>query len=44
MTRILIVEDDPMVANLNSRLIQTMEGFELAGIANDAKEVSGFFD
>ena len=42
MTRILIVEDDPMVANLNSRLIQTMEGFELAGIANDAKEALAF--
>ncbi len=27
MTRILIVEDDPMVANLNSRLIQSMDGF-----------------
>ena len=42
MTRILIVEDDPMVANLNSRLIQTMEGFELVGIANDAKEALSF--
>ena len=42
MTRILIVEDDPMVANLNSRLIQTMEGFELAGIASDAKEALSF--
>ena len=42
MTRILIVEDDPMVASLNSRLIQTMEGFELAGIANDAKDALAF--
>ena len=38
MTRILIVEDDPMVASLNSRLIQTMDDFEVAGMAGDAKE------
>jgi len=38
MIRILIVEDDPMVASLNSRLIQTMADFTVAGIANDAKE------
>jgi CitB family two-component system response regulator MalR len=44
MTRILIVEDDPMVANLNSRLIQTMEGFSIAGIAVDAKEALVFLE
>lgn len=44
MTRILIVEDDPMVANLNSRLIQTMEGFEVASIVGDAKEALAFLD
>jgi CitB family two-component system response regulator MalR len=44
MTRILIVEDDPMVANLNSRLIQSMDDFELSGIANDAKEALEFLE
>lgn len=44
MTRILIVEDDPMVANLNSRLIQTMDHFEVAGIANDAGEALVFLE
>jgi len=38
MPRILIVEDDPMVANMNSRLIQTMDDFTVAGIASEAKE------
>ena len=36
MTKILIVEDDPMVADLNSRLIQTMEGFSKPVIIGDA--------
>lgn len=44
MTRILIVEDDPMVADLNSRLIQTMDNFEVAGIANDAGEAQVFLE
>ena len=44
MTRILIVEDDPMVASLNSRLIQTMADFEVAGIAGDAKEALGILE
>ena len=44
MTRILIVEDDPMVASLNSRLIQTMADFEVAGIACDAKEALGLLE
>lgn len=33
-----------MVANLNSRLIQTMEGFEVASIVGDAKEALAFLD
>ncbi len=38
MPKILIVEDDPMVAQLNSRLIQTMGGFGVPIVAKDAKE------
>ena len=38
MTQILIVEDDPMVAELNSRLIQKMGSFKVPAVANDAKE------
>ena len=38
MSKILIVEDDPMVAELNSRLIRTMEEFSKPVVAGDAKE------
>ena len=42
MTRILIVEDDPMVADLNSRLIQTLDGFSKPIIIGDAKEALAY--
>ncbi len=42
MTRILIVEDDPMVAELNSRLIQTLDGFSKPIVIGDAKEALAY--
>jgi two-component system, CitB family, response regulator MalR len=42
MIRVLIVEDDPMVAKFNQTYLQDMSGFELAGVSstiNHAKEV-----
>jgi CitB family two-component system response regulator MalR len=44
MTKILIVEDDPMVAELNSRLIQTMEGFSKPIVIGDAKEALTYLE
>lgn len=38
MIKILIVEDDPMVAELNKRYINTLEGFEIVGVAYDGEE------
>jgi two-component system, CitB family, response regulator MalR len=39
MIHILIVEDDPMVAEINRRYLQQIEGFELVGIASSVEEV-----
>ena len=33
MINVLIVEDDPMVGELNKRYLTQIEGFELKGIA-----------
>lgn len=41
MIRVLIVEDDPMVARLNQNYLEDIKGFQLMGISNsieDAKE------
>lgn len=38
MIRVLIVEDDPMVAEFNRRYLAQIEGFVLAGIARSADE------
>lgn len=38
MINILIVEDDPMVAELNKRFIQTIQGFNLVGVAHDGED------
>ena len=42
MINILIVEDDPMVAQLNKRFVQTIEGFNIAGLAYDGEEALKF--
>lgn len=38
MIRVLIVEDDPMVAELNRGYINRMDGFKVVGIKADGKE------
>lgn len=38
MIRVLIVEDDPMVAEFNKRYIQLIDGFEVIAIATDTTE------
>ncbi len=38
LVKVLIVEDDPMVAELNSRYVNNVNGFELLGIARDGEE------
>ncbi len=44
MTRILIVEDDPMVAELNSRLIQAIEGFGTPAIVGNAQDALSYLE
>jgi two-component system, CitB family, response regulator MalR len=38
MIRVLIVEDDPMVAEFNKRYLQEVKGFRLAGIVHTVKD------
>jgi two-component system, CitB family, response regulator MalR len=38
MIRVLIIEDDPMVAEFNRRYLQEVNGFTLAGIVHNVKE------
>lgn len=38
MIHLLIVEDDPMVAELNRRYVETIDGYKVAGIARDGEE------
>lgn len=38
MINVLIVEDDPMVAEFNKRYLQQMDGFTLIDVANNVKE------
>lgn len=38
MIRVLIVEDDPMVASINKRYVESIEGFSVAGIADNGEE------
>lgn len=42
MIEVLIVEDDPMVAELNRRYLERVEGFSLAGIAKNGEEALRF--
>ena len=37
MIRVLIIEDDPMVAEFNKRYLQEVKGFTLAGIVHTVK-------
>lgn len=38
--KVLIVEDDPMVAEFNKRYLSKIEGFQLAGMASSAEEAT----
>ena len=42
MIRIIIVEDDPMVAQLNAACLRAMEGFEVAGVFSNGLEALEF--
>ncbi len=42
MIRIIIVEDDPLVAQLNAACIRSMEGFEVLGIFSNGREAWAF--
>lgn len=42
MIRIIVVEDDPMVAQLNAAFLSRMEGFEVRGVFNNGREALEF--
>jgi response regulator of citrate/malate metabolism len=44
MIKVLIVEDDPMVAEFNKRYLKEIRGFSLAGIVHNAKDASEFLE
>ncbi|WP_026478595.1 response regulator [Alkaliphilus transvaalensis] len=42
MIRVLIVEDDPMVAQLNKRFVESIEGFKVLGVASNGEDALMF--
>lgn len=42
MIKVLIVEDDPMVAEINKRFLQDMKGFRLSGMVHNVKDAITF--
>lgn len=42
MIKVLIVEDDPMVAEINKRFLQDMKGFHLSGMVHNVKDAITF--
>lgn len=42
MIKVLIVEDDPMVAALNRQYVEKVDGFTLSGMAENTEEAIGF--
>lgn len=44
MIRVLIVDDDPMVAEFNRRYLQEVNGFTLAGIVHTVKDAREFLE
>lgn len=44
MIKVLIVEDDPMVAEFNKRYLAKLEGFQLAGVAHNVDDAKDLMD
>lgn len=44
MIRVLIIEDDPMVAEFNRRYLQEVNGFTLAGIVHTVKDAREYLE
>ena len=44
MIHVLIVEDDPMVAELNKSYLNRIEGFKLAGVVANGQEALDFLE
>jgi two-component system, CitB family, response regulator MalR len=44
MIKVLIVEDDPMVAEFNKRYLNEVKGFSLAGIVHNVKDAREFLE
>ncbi len=44
MINVLIVDDDPMVAELNKRYVKSVKGFEVIGIASNGEEAFKYFN
>lgn len=44
MIRVLIIEDDPMVAEFNRRYLQEVKGFSLAGIVHNVKDAREYLE
>ncbi|WP_066059682.1 response regulator [Robertmurraya korlensis] len=44
MIKVLIVEDDPMVAEINKRYLQDMKGFHLSGLVHNVKDAITFLE
>ena len=42
--KVLIVEDDPMVAMINSQFVKKSEGFEVAGMCRNGQEALDFLE
>ncbi|MCG8539514.1 MAG: response regulator [Clostridia bacterium] len=42
MINVLIVEDDPMVAKLNEKYVETIDGFNVIGVVSNGEEALGF--
>ncbi|PTM59074.1 response regulator [Desmospora activa] len=44
MIQVLIVEDDPMVAEINRRYLESIDGFACAGVVSGVSEASAFLE
>lgn len=44
MIKVLIVEDDPMVAEFNKRYLKEINGFSLSGIVHNVRDAKEFLN